>query len=353
MKKWTIPLFKIFGIRVKIHITFFFIVVLFAITGVEGIGVKRGLPGALFILVVFLFVLLHEISHCLVAIKYGGKVKSIILFPFGGVAQMERIPTAPVSELKMAIAGPFTNFVIAGILYLFFHPFVGIEKKNFISCLVLINLTLGTFNLLPAFPMDGGRILRALLGIRKGYYFSTKVAIKTGKILAIGLIVSGLFINPWLLFIGIFVFMGATTEEQFFKINFILKDFVADEICVKDFKIIPSTLSLSELAEIVKGSSSEVFVVMEGEKPIGLIKKRNLPYIIEKNPPEITVAEICEKSFISIDAGSKLEKFLSDILSGKVSWIAVYEEEKMKGVIYPENLLITIKTLELLKSLKI
>ena len=349
MKKWTIPLFKIFGIRVEIHITFFLIVLLFGISGVEEIGVGRGFPGVLFIIVVFLFVLLHEISHCVVAIKYGGKVKSIILFPFGGVAQMERIPTIPLSELKMAIAGPATNFAIAGILYLLFHPFIGIGKNNFISYLFIINLTLGTFNLLPAFPMDGGRILRAILAIRKGYYFSTKVAIKVGKILAVGMMVCGLFINPWLLFIGIFVFIGGMAEEEFFKINFILKDVFAEEICVRDFRIIPPSIPIYELIEIAKESSSEVFVVMEFEKPVGLIRRKDLPYIIQKNMPQIMVSEICDRNFISVDGKSKCEEFFSYFLNKEISWIAVYEGNRMVGIIYPESLLITTKILESLK----
>ena len=337
MKKWSLPLGKIFGIEIKIHFTFFLFFIFLTLSGIKDLGIKKGISSAFLILSVFICVLLHEISHSLVGIKYGGKVKNIILLPIGGIAQMEKIPTNPFSELKMAIAGPLTNFILAGILYLIFYPKVVFGKEDFVSQLTTVNVILGTFNLLPAFPMDGGRILRGLLGIKKGYYFATKIAIKVGKIFSIGLILFGLYFHLWLVFIGLFVFIGAISEENIFKAHFALFGLKASQIMVEDFKRIPPENSLLSLFNMSIKSSYEVFVI-EKETIYGIIKKKDIPSFLDKFPLNSTVYEICNKNFIVVSPETEVDKFLSHILIGKISWVAVVENGYLKGVIYPESI---------------
>lgn len=222
--KWSFQLARIAGIDVRVHATFFLLLAWFAVVYYADGGYLAAINGLIFIVLLFVCVVLHEFGHALAARAFGINTPDITLLPIGGIARLERMPEKPSQELLVALAGPAVNVVIALGLYLVLgRIFTGedwtallSDDSNLLSRLLAINIILVVFNLLPAFPMDGGRVLRSLLAMRISHARATKVAAVVGQTCAVvfGLLaVSGG--NPFLLFIAVFVFFGARTEASF------------------------------------------------------------------------------------------------------------------------------------------
>ena len=219
--KWSLKLGKLFGIDVYMHFTFVLLLVFlgfFYWDATQDVGAS--LRGVAFVLALFGCVVLHELGHALMARRYGIRTRNITLLPIGGVARLERIPEKPRQELWVALAGPAVNVVIAVLLLLGLVATRGFGPVAAWSLtggsgwerLILLNLILAGFNLLPAFPMDGGRVLRALMSLRLGRRRATAIAANVGQGMAIAFGVVGFFYNPFLIFIGIFVYLGAQAE---------------------------------------------------------------------------------------------------------------------------------------------
>ena len=187
--QWSFRLGKIFGIEFRIHITFFILLVFIYLSGLSQKGSEGAMRAVLFICAVFACVLIHELGHSLIARRFGKEAKSITLLPIGGLATIEEMPEKPAQEIAMSIIGPFINLAIAGILYLFAGHWSGISAPNlypdsarmFISGLIGVNIILAIFNLIPAFPMDGGRVLRGILALKMDYIKATSTAVFIGQ----------------------------------------------------------------------------------------------------------------------------------------------------------------------------
>jgi Zn-dependent protease len=216
--RWSFPLVRVRHIQVRVHLSFLLLVALFVVAAPE-----PGLPGALlsvgWLLAVFGCVVLHELGHSFVAIDRGAEVDEILLFPFGGVSRLRHLPDAPRDEFAIAAAGPLTSFGLAALATLTcvasgraLVP-VDLVAGPWLARLAWLNLLLGTFNLLPAFPLDGGRLLRALLERRVDVLTATRTATRIGHALAAVLIAVGLVADVWLTLIGVFVWFGASAEE--------------------------------------------------------------------------------------------------------------------------------------------
>ena len=215
--KNSINLFKLFGIRINIHLTFLLLPLAFFLW--------KGPRGAFFIVSVFTCVVLHELSHSVVAKRFGVDVRDITLLPIGGVASMGAIPEKPSQELLISIAGPMFNIVLAGILYFPLLSLIGKEAmawppswgswpKTF-AYIFWMNPVLAVFNLLPAFPMDGGRILRSILARRLSYRKATAIAVSFGHIFALIFCWFGLtHRSPVLVLISVFIYMAASEEKR-------------------------------------------------------------------------------------------------------------------------------------------
>ena len=228
--KWSFPVARIAGIDVRIHATFLLLLVWFGFVYFAEGGYAAMFTGLTFIILLFVCVLLHEFGHALAARAYGINTPDITLLPIGGIARLERMPDKPWQELVVALAGPAVNVVIAFGLYLVIGRFFGLGdleelaegRGNLLTQLLSINVILVVFNLLPAFPMDGGRVLRALLAMRLSHGRATRIAAAVGQVVAVLFGLLGLFGgNPFLLFIAVFVFFGARAEASFatFKEN--------------------------------------------------------------------------------------------------------------------------------------
>src|SRR5688572_6438823 len=222
--------------------------------------------GVAFVLALFFCVVLHELGHALAARRYGIRTRDIILLPIGGVARLEKMPDLPSQELVVALAGPAVNVVIAAIL------FGIILLKQSTSALLDVQLLQGSplirlfwtniflvfFNLIPAFPMDGGRILRALLTVKQGRARATAVAAKIGQTIAILFGIMGLFGNPFLIFIAIFVFLGAQAEAQAVQTNAAIGGLKVRDAMLTHFRALSGREPLSKaVAELLAGSQQD------------------------------------------------------------------------------------------------
>ncbi|MBT8189797.1 MAG: site-2 protease family protein [Bacteroidia bacterium] len=219
------------GIPVKIHWTFSFILLLIAyVTVSENLLLKESLVFSIYVLCLFLCVIFHEYGHALTARRYGVRTQDIMLSPIGGMARLDHIPEIPGQELKIAIAGPLVNLILAAIFFMviqIYGNFIMPEEESlgilmhpigFVQMLLVLNLVLFAFNLIPAFPMDGGRILRALLSYRTDRLKATYIASFIGRLLSVVFVIIGAIYQLYaLLFIGLFVYVMAYREYAFLK----------------------------------------------------------------------------------------------------------------------------------------
>ena len=222
MNRWSLKIASPLGIGVYVHASFLLIVAWVAFGRMQaGGGAGAVLESVLFLLALFGCVLLHELGHAVAAARYGIRTRDIILLPIGGLARLERMPTDPRQELVVAIAGPLVNVAIAAILWVWLSltgtlvpaDQVGLTVGPFFERLLVVNLGLVVFNLLPAFPMDGGRVLRSVLAMRVGPLKATRIAATIGKAMAGLFALVGIFFNPFLLLIAFFIWTGASQER--------------------------------------------------------------------------------------------------------------------------------------------
>jgi Zn-dependent protease len=219
--KWSINAGRLFGIKLRIHLTFFLLLAFVFFTDIKE-GYKQAGLSVLFVCAIFACVVIHELSHSLVARRFGREPKSITLLPIGGVAAIDMMPTKPSQEIIISIVGPATNIAIAILLALLggLKLAAAIEKSNltasqsFLTNLIAANIVLAVFNLIPALPMDGGRVFRSILALKFGFLRATLWAVTIGKVIALLFIVLGFRYDPWLALIGFFIFSGANSEKQ-------------------------------------------------------------------------------------------------------------------------------------------
>lgn len=221
--KWSYRIARIAGIDVRIHLSFLLLPVIFGLLGWRDGGLAAAGESIVFILLLFVCVVLHEFGHALAGRRFGIRTPDITLLPIGGVARMERIPEKPSQELAIALAGPAVNVMIAGLLAAILAASGGISMvtpeawRTLLQNLMTINLALVVFNLIPAFPMDGGRVLRGILGFALPFTTSSRIAARTGQVMALLFAVGGFFWNPMLLLIAFFVFNGARQEIEYIR----------------------------------------------------------------------------------------------------------------------------------------
>jgi Zn-dependent protease/CBS domain-containing protein len=250
---------SVWGIPVELHLTFILLIL-----GVLGLTLfyQELFYTFYLVLLLFVFVFFHELAHSIVARRYGIKVRKIILYPIGGVSEIEEIPDNPAQEWRMAIAGPLTSLILGaallGIGLLISPNLIGSLSAsaitgNFIIDLAILNLLLGAFNLIPAFPMDGGRVLRALLATRLKYAQATRYAVYLGRILGIGMIIAGFIIPGYFLIVlvGIFVYIGASEEGEQTIISTKLAGIRVKDVMQTDIGTVNPKQNISEALEVM------------------------------------------------------------------------------------------------------
>jgi Zn-dependent protease/CBS domain-containing protein len=266
---------RVAGIGIRVHVTFPLLALWIAAVHLRdgwawpAFAADLGLAAA-----VFAFVVLHELGHALMARRFGIATRDITLLPIGGVAHLERMPERPAQELAVALAGPAVNVGLAGLLALGRALWPG--GPAVIGQLMWLNVAMATFNLLPAFPMDGGRVLRALLALRLDLVRATNLAAAIGQLLAFALGAVGLFVNPFLTLVALFIWMGAGEEARTIRIRAALAAVPVGRICVTRFETLPPRLTLREAAECMQASYQPVFPVVADGELRGLLGRERL-----------------------------------------------------------------------------
>ncbi len=301
--KWSLNLGRVFGIRVLVHWTFVILLAWVLFNEWEkGSNTITTLLTLFYIITLFACVVLHELGHSLTARHYGIKTKKITLLPIGGVASLEQMPEKPKQELLVAIAGPAVNVVIAILLY----PFLGslqtilesarqnnysITPQNFVFSLFLVNIFLVAFNAIPAFPMDGGRVLRALLAMSMNRVRATHIASRLGQGIAVLFFIAGFFFNPFLVFIGIFVFFGAYSENIMVQHLEFIKGHKIREAMMKDFEIVEAGSTIGNVVDKILSGSDTVFLVTDQGHFTGVISMQDILSILKEQGRDALVRD--------------------------------------------------------------
>jgi Zn-dependent protease/predicted transcriptional regulator len=340
---------RFFGIDVIIHWSFW---LLFAFVGYIAWEQNLGLPGflhhAALVASIFVCVVLHEFGHALTARRFGIGTRDITLLPIGGVARLQGMPEKPAQEILVALAGPAVNVVIALLLapIIFairgapaledFAPFSG----DFLAELAAINIFLVVFNMIPAFPMDGGRVLRAALAIPMGRVDATRAAAMVGQVLAVGFALVAMFViwNPFLLLIAIFVFFGGRAEAQAVSIQAAFAGLTADRAMMTDFDALAPDDTLGHAADtLLAGSQHEFPVFDDAGRPVGILTRAELIQGIERLGSDADVSTVMRPSTLAIERRTPLRQAVERMNAAEVSAAPVFEGERIVGLLTLEN----------------
>jgi Zn-dependent protease/CBS domain-containing protein len=343
---WSLPIFRIAGIQLRIHVTFVLLIAWLAFGYYAQGGSPAAAEGVIFVLLLFLCVVLHEFGHALAAKAFGINTPDITLLPIGGVARLERMPEEPKQELLIAVAGPAVNVVIALGLFVaggsFINPFVNPaapERVGLVSQLLIINVLLVAFNLLPAFPMDGGRVLRALLAIRMSYARATQIAATVGQGFAFVFGFIGLIWNPFLIFIALFVYIGASQEAALAQMKDVSRRFPVSSAMVREFRTLPENATLEEAVDALLATSQHDFpVVDETGNVAGVLTRRDLIAALRRNDPALRVGDVMRRNIPTVTTGTRFEEAFRIMQECNCPAVPVLDSMKrLVGLLTPEN----------------
>jgi stage IV sporulation protein FB len=343
---WSLPIFRIAGIQLRIHVTFVLLIAWLAFGYYAQGGSPAAAEGVIFVLLLFLCVVLHEFGHALAAKAFGINTPDITLLPIGGVARLERMPEEPKQELLIAVAGPAVNVVIALGLFVaggsFINPFVNPaapERVGLVSQLLIINVLLVAFNLLPAFPMDGGRVLRALLATRMSYARATQIAATVGQGFAFVFGFIGLIWNPFLIFIALFVYIGASQEAALAQMKDVSRRFPVSSAMVREFRTLPENATLEEAVDALLATSQHDFpVVDETGNVAGVLTRRDLIAALRKNDPALRVGDVMRRNIPTVTTGTRFEEAFRIMQECNCPAVPVLDSMKrLVGLLTPEN----------------
>lgn len=319
---------RIRGVPLKLHWTFLLVVGLIAAAVIFVSGsLVMGLYAVGLILLLFFFVLVHELAHVAVARRYGIPTKEITLLPIGGISHMERIPEAPDQEAKISIAGPLVNVGFALLLAPFVYHFHGgwsafvslhlldLTRPSLFLDLFWLNVIMGAFNLLPAFPLDGGRVLRALLALKMSYVKATKVAADTGKTFAILFGLIGIFVNFWLVIIAVFVYLGAAGEERAATAQAVFRKAQVKDVMHRDFVMVRPDEPIEAIVERSFQTRQMDFPVARSGRLLGFLDRGQLTSaagqgglrvedVMRRDIPQVTPEDDLSVAFRRLQGGS-------------------------------------------------
>jgi Zn-dependent protease/predicted transcriptional regulator len=345
--RWSWKIGEIAGIGIFIHATFFLLILFILLRHVlGGQGLSAALAGIAFILVIFACVVLHELGHALAARRFGIRTRDITLLPIGGVARLERMPEKPSQELRVALAGPVVNVVIAAGLYgvlVLLGSRPELEKLqwvggDFLNKVMAVNLWLAGFNMLPAFPMDGGRVLRALLASRMEFTRATHIAARVGQAMALLFGLLGLFTNPFLLFIALFVWMGAEQEAAMVQVKTSLGGIPVAQAMLTDFRTVQPEDPLSIAVDHILAGWQQDFPVVFGEHVLGLLTREDLLRMLAQQGTEVRVRDAMRRDFTTVDSHAMLEEALALLQTCECRTIVVLHDGRLVGMLTPDNI---------------
>lgn len=346
--QWSFKIGKLFGIDVFVHFTF---VLLLGFIGLSYWLMTRefadAIAGVGFFVALFACVLLHELGHALAARRFGIKTRDITLLPIGGLARLERMPDKPMQELWVALAGPAVNVVIAGALFAYLSAtsaLVPVEELSitggsFLARLAAVNVFLVAFNMLPAFPMDGGRVLRALLATRLDYARATNIAARLGQFMAFVFGFVGLFWNPFLLFIALFVWIGAQQEAGFAQMKSALGNTPLRTVMITDFRTLAPGDTLARAVEhIIAGFQQDFPVVDLDGRIVGVLTRADVVRALSEAGKTSLVGDAMQRDFQTASPLDMAEGILARLQECNCHSLPVVQNGQVVGLLTTENL---------------
>ncbi len=331
-----------FGIPIRLHFTFLLLLLYFAFTG-SGPGRWYGL---IFVMILFGCVVLHELGHSVVAQRFGVEVSEIVLYPIGGVARLERMPK-PKEEFWIALAGPAVNLVIALLIYIYLvirHTgsslvIFNLAGQHWWQSLLTFNLVMIAFNMIPAFPMDGGRVLRSILAMKMDEYRATQIASTIGQLLAFVFAFVGILNGTWpLLFIAFFVFIGAGQEATAVRGKTLLQGLTVREAMVTEYVTLPSGATLAEARDMLLHSSQTEFPIVNGDQVLGVLSRNALLQGLASVGETSYVAGSMDREFPTAEPNEELEDIAMEMQTGETGCVLVMDQDRLVGMITKENI---------------
>ena len=350
--KWSWRIGRVAGIALYVHATFLLLVAWVTLQQYQR-GLAAVLGALLYIVTLFAIVVLHELGHALTARRYGIHTRDIILLPIGGVARLERMPRIPRQELLVALAGPAVNVVLAGVLYAVLRASGGVPTdgfymmegvfsiRAFLAQLVGVNIVLALFNLLPAFPMDGGRVLRAVLAMRmRSYARATEIAARVGRVLAFVLGLAGMFWvqNPMWVLIALFVWLGAASEAAAVQTSSTLDGVPIEELMIRDVHVLAPTEPLSRAVRLTLDGFQQDFPVLDGAGAVvGVLTRADLLRALSEHGPSALVSDAMHKSFVVATPEEPAEEALARLRACGCNAMPVVRGRELLGVLTLDN----------------
>ncbi len=345
---WSFAIARIFGSEVRIHITFFLLLLWIGIAHYQQGGLPEAIRGLVFILALFACVVAHEFGHALMARRFGIRTPDITLLPIGGLARLERMPEKPSQEIAVALAGPAVNVVIAAVLIFILGVRTDLaalaEVENpqmgFMVRLAAVNIFLVVFNLIPAFPMDGGRVLRAVLAIWHNRAKATRIAARIGQGVAFFLGFVGLMGNPVLIFIAIFVYLAAGAEAQFTELQEVTRNAGVRDGMITRFESLGPASVVAEAADAVVQTTQHEFPVIDGSGKLrGMLTRNAMIGALSKSGPKTPVLDVMAADIPTVAPHERLDKALTLMQTSGAPAVGVVDEAgRLIGYITPENI---------------
>lgn len=343
--RYSLSIGKIAGITVYLHWTFL-ILVAWIMMGTFQMGADwiDAVWSLAFLATIFLCITLHEVGHALMARRFGIGTRDITLLPIGGLARMEALPEKPKEELLVALAGPAVNLIIALILFPVVRTvntdltLTHVGAANFIPALFAVNVWLALFNLIPAFPMDGGRVFRALLAFKTGYVRATKSAAALGQVLAMVFVFAGFALNPFLIFIGLFIFLGAQAEAGMVETRYALREHTVSDVLMHEVPTLDDTASMRDAACRLLNSQNKNFLVLREGKPVGILTRRDIITTLRTHGESALVRDAIDTKLEYLTSGMPLDKAWSKMQSAHKPMMLVMDEGQIKGAVDEESI---------------
>lgn len=336
---WSLNFGSIFGIPIQLHITFLLLLLMFSLFGFIPLIV---------VLLLFASVFVHELAHSLVAMHYGAKIKNITLLPIGGVSQMETIPKG--HEFAIAAVGPLTSVGLGALIFVFgtilgFNMYLDINwieldsLRDIVRIVMTLNFVLGLFNIIPAFPMDGGRVLRAFLSTRMDYLKATEISVRIGQSLAIAFAFIGIFYNPWLIIIAFFIYMGGMGEYQSTQMSVALKGLKVKDLMVGDVVTISPHDTLEDLEKLLIEKRHKGFPVVFDGKVLGIVTINDLLPIQRIKWIDTKVEDVMLKDIVIASPEMEVFELHKKLTEKNIGRAPVVDGEKLVGFISKTDIL--------------
>lgn len=345
---WSFKLGTIAGTAIRVHVTFVLLLAWIWFAHYQIGGAPAAWEGVLYIVAVFACVVLHEFGHIAAARYYGIRTPDITLLPIGGVAQLERMPDQPRQELVVAIAGPLVNVAIAAVIVLVLGYGIGAEQLmqiedpriDFFARLAGVNVFLVLFNLIPAFPMDGGRVLRAVLAMRMPWARATQLAATIGQGFAFVLGFVGLFYNPLLIFIAIFVYLAAAAEAQDAQLKDVAASLLVSDVMITNFVTLDATADINGAVEALLATTQHEFPVVAADGALqGLLTRNDMIRALRAEGPQAPIAAAMRGDVPRIHPRAPLREALTLMQQSRSPAMAVIDgAQRLVGLLTHENL---------------